>query len=143
MIRRTTPFVIPAEKAADTYCIFVLGASAAMGNPEPAYSIGRMLEIMLGSAYPDIRFEVINAAITAINSHIVVRIAGDCADLSPDMFIVYLGNNEVIGPYGPGTVFSSFQKSRSAIRTSMAVRRMRTGQWLSGLRSPRPCANTF
>jgi tetratricopeptide (TPR) repeat protein len=38
---------------------------------------------------------VVNAAITAINSHIVVRIAGDCADLSPDLFIVYLGKTLV------------------------------------------------
>jgi len=136
MIRRPTPFVLPAGKSADAYRVFVLGASAAMGDPEPAYSIGRMLEVMLESAYPDVPFEVVNAAITAINSHVVVGIARDCADLSPDLVIVYLGNNEVIGPYGPGTVFSAFLRSRPAIRASMAARRTRASQWLGRLRAP-------
>ena len=34
-----------------------------------------------------------------------VEIARDCAAHEPDLFVVYMGNNEVIGPFGPGTVF--------------------------------------
>jgi tetratricopeptide (TPR) repeat protein len=44
------------------------------------------------------------------------------------VFIVYLGNNEVIGPYGPGTVFSPFSPSLTLIRASAAARATRTGQ---------------
>ena len=35
---------------------------------------------------------------TAIDSHVTVEIARDCTAHQPDLFIVYLGNNEVVGP---------------------------------------------
>lgn len=116
------------HKAPGTYRIFILGGSAAMGYPDPAYSFGRVLEIMLEEAYPETDFEVFNAAMTAINSHVVRLIADDCADLAPDLFVVYLGNNEVVGPYGPGTAFAGFSPSRGAIAVSLWVKTLRLGQ---------------
>jgi len=35
-----------------------------------------------------------------------LEIAKDCAHHQADLFILYLGNNEVVGPYGAGTVFT-------------------------------------
>jgi len=58
----------------------------------------------------------------------VRSLAADCAGLQPDLFVVYEGNNEVIGPYGPGTVFSPFLGSARAIRLVQAIRSTRTGQ---------------
>ena len=92
-----------SAKPAGTIRIFVLGSSAAFGVPDPSFSFGRILEVMLGQRYPDVKFEVVNAAMAAINSHVVLDIARDCATHEPDLFVVYMGNNEVIGPYGPGT----------------------------------------
>jgi len=109
----------------------VLGSSAAMGDPEPAFSLARQLDLLLREAYPEIHFEVVNAGITAINSHVVRALVGDCAKLQPDLFIVYEGNNEVIGPYGPGTVFSPFLGSSAAIRAGQAIKSTRTGQLLA------------
>ncbi len=133
LIRRPQAFRLAEKKPADTCRIFVLGSSAAMGDPEASFSLARMLEVMLRDAFPDKKFEVINAAITAVNSHVVREIAADCARLEPDFFIVYEGNNEVIGPYGPGTVFTPFLQSPTAIRLSIALRQTRTGQWLGSL----------
>src|SRR3954469_25092089 len=66
LVRRPQPFRIALPKPKNTYRIFVLGSSAAMGDPEPAFSVGRMVEMFLRDAYPSVHFEVVNAAITAI-----------------------------------------------------------------------------
>ncbi len=128
--RNPIPTILSAEKPEGAYRIFVLGGSAAKGTPESAFSFARILEVMLNQRYPGTRFEVINTAVTAINSHVVLSIIGDCADFDSDMYIVYLGNNEVIGPYGPGTVFRGYNPSRGAIRASIFLRSTRTGQLL-------------
>lgn len=131
LIRRPQSIRLQNPKPAATYRIFVLGSSAAMGDPEPAFSLARQLERLLRDAYPQIHFEVVNAGITAINSHVVRALARDCAKLEPDLFIVYEGNNEVIGPFGPGTVFSPFLGSAGAIRAGQIVKSTRTGQLLA------------
>jgi tetratricopeptide (TPR) repeat protein len=110
--------------------VFVLGESAAMGTPEPCYNFGRILEVMLRRRYPGRRFEVVNAAITAINSYVIREIARDCAEHQPDLFVVYMGNNEVIGPYGPGTVFQSWSPGLGLIRANIWLRSTRIGQLL-------------
>jgi hypothetical protein len=58
---------------------------------------------MLHDKYPGLTFEVHTAAMVAINSHAIREIAADCAEHDPDLFILYMGNNEVVGPFGPGT----------------------------------------
>ena len=67
---------------------------------------------------------------TAINSHVVLEIARDCAAHQPDLFVVYMGNNEVIGPYGPGTVFQQWSPSRKLIRANVWLKSTRVGQLL-------------
>ncbi len=133
LVRRPQAFRLPEKKPPGTYRIFVLGGSAAMGDPETSFSMSRTLEAMLRQAYPQRQCTVINAAITAINSHVVRAIAADCADLEPDLFIVYVGNNEVIGPFGPAAVLAPFLRSPTAIRLSVDLKRSRTGQLLGAL----------
>ena len=133
LARKSEPFIFPADKSDDTYRIFVLGASAAQGTPDAAFSFGRLLQVMLRDKYPGVNFEVINTAMTAINSHVVLEIAKDGTRHQADMFIVYMGNNEVVGPYGPGTVFSRFSSSLSLIRAGIALKATRLGQLLTNL----------
>jgi tetratricopeptide (TPR) repeat protein len=133
LIRRFCPFVFYADKPLNTYRIFVLGSSAAMGAPEPTYNFGRILEAMLNNKYPQTNFEVINVATTAINSHVILPIAKDCARHQPDLFVLYAGNNEVVGPYSIGTIFAPISPSLSAIRASIAIKSTRTGQLLDTL----------
>jgi len=129
LARDPIPFSVPAVKSAGTCRIFVLGESAAQGFPEPAFGVARLLEALLRDQYPATRFEVINTAITAINSHAIIDIARECAGLEADVFVVYAGNNEVVGPYGAGTVFDSLGP-HFLIRTKIAARSTRTGQLL-------------
>ena len=131
LARTPVPSFVSA-KPAGTVRIFVLGSSAAQGVPNHSFSFGRILETMLQQRYPDVKFEVINTGMTAINSHVVLEIARDCAAHQPDLFVVYMGNNEVVGPYGPGTVFQQWSPSLKFIRANTWVKSMRIGQLLDG-----------
>ena len=109
MIKTPQAYAIPAEKARGTYRIFVLGESAAMGDPDPAYAFSRYLEVMLRQRFPCMKFEVVNTGSVAINSHVLLPIARGLARNSVRiLFIIYSGNNEVVGPYGPGTALTIF-----------------------------------
>lgn len=134
LARSPQPLVMPAAKEPGTLRVFVLGESAAMGDPEPAFGFPRLLETLLRDAMPGKKIEVINAAVTAINSHAIRGIARDCADKQGDWWIIYMGNNEVVGPFGAGTVFSDQTPSLGVIRASLAAKSTRTGQLLDALR---------
>ena len=132
MARTAYPMMLPKVKPPGTKRIFVFGESAAYGDPEPEFSMSRILEALLEGRHPDRNFEVINTAMTAINSHVIVPIARDCAPLQGDFWVIYMGNNEVVGPYGSGTVFGSRSPSLPVVRASIALRGSRTGQLLEG-----------
>ena len=133
LVRHPMTIAMPKVKKEGTYRVFVLGESAAMGFPDSTASFARILEVMLREAYPDTRFEIINTSVTAINSHVVRTIAQECAQHQPDLFIVHLGNNEVVGPYGVAGVLGSYSPSLSAVRASMWVKRTRVGQLLGSI----------
>jgi tetratricopeptide (TPR) repeat protein len=137
MIKTPQMYAIPAVKAPHTFRIFVLGESAAMGDPEPAYGFSRYLEVMLREQFPSENFEVINTGIVAINSHVLVRIAKGLAAYQPDLFVIYAGNNEVVGPYGPGTVLTTSAMSLPVIRSSIFLRSSRIGQLVGRVAQPK------
>lgn len=123
-------FRLPREKPAGTTRIFVLGESAAMGVPEPAFGLAPQLQAQLRAVRPGEKVEVFNLAVTAINSHVVRDIAAQAVDFDPDLFVIYMGNNEVVGPYGPSSVVTAGMPPRWLIRTSLALRTSCTGQLL-------------
>lgn len=137
MIKTPQVYAIPKNKAPQTYRIFVLGESAAMGDPDPAYGFSRYLEVMLRQRYPEKHFEVVNTGSVAINSHVLLPIAQGLADQKPDLFIIYSGNNEVVGPYGPGTALTSSGMWMPFIRSSIYYHETRIGQLLTTLGSPK------
>lgn len=129
--RMPAPLRIPAHKSPGTYRIFILGESAAMGDPEPAFGVGRYLEVMLRERFPKAKFEVVNVAMTAINSHAILPIAIDCARQDGDLWIVYIGNNEMVGPFGAATVFGSQAPPWQLVRLNLAIQQLRLGQLLA------------
>jgi len=131
--RESNPYIFPEDKSDNTYRIFVMGASAAAGTPDGAFCFGRILQVMLRQQYPQVNFEVITTAMPAINSHVVLQISKDCRHHQPDLFIVYMGNNEVVGPYGAGSVFAPLSGSLSFIRFDMALKATKIGQVLTNL----------
>ena len=133
LARGLGPIRMPVHKAAGTYRIFILGESAAVGDPEPAYGAGRYLEALLGARYPETHFEIINTGITAIDSHVILPIARDCARHQGDLWIIYMGNNEMVGPFGAATVFGAKAPPLAWVRFSLAIQKTCLGQLLLNL----------
>jgi len=133
LARQPRSFAYPKTKPAKTFRIFVLGASAAQGDPEPSYGFSQILKVLLRERFPAINFEVINTAITAINSHVVLPIAKDVSQHQADMAIIYLGNNEVVGPFGAGTIFSPLAPNLTLIRAGLQLKATRIGQLINRL----------
>lgn len=131
--RTPQPLAIPTRRDPGSLRVLVLGESAAMGDPEPAYGFPRALECLLESRFPGRKVEVVNAAMTAINSHVIRDIARDCTALDADVWVVYMGNNEVTGPFGPGTVFGRQSPPAGLVRAGLWLQRTRTGQWFGQL----------
>jgi tetratricopeptide (TPR) repeat protein len=123
----------PVPKPPGEFRVFLLGESAALGDPIPEFGLARMIEVLLQDAMPDRRVRVINSAITAINSHVILEISREIIRYEPDAVVVYMGNNEVVGPFGPGTVFPAVAESPRLIRVISLARSTRTGQAIEAL----------
>ncbi len=126
-------FRIRKHKEPGTVRVFVLGESAAQGIPDPDFGFAAQLRAQLKARFPRTAFEVFNMGITAIDSHVVYRVVRQVADFEPDLFVIYMGNNEVVGPYGPGCAYLSSSPPVWIIRSSVWVRSTRTGQLLTRL----------
>jgi tetratricopeptide (TPR) repeat protein len=132
MARLPESISFPRVKPAGTVRIFVFGESAAFGDPQPGFGLPRMLQAMLEARHPGVKFEVINAAMTGINSYAIVPIARDCAGAGGDIWVIYMGNNEVVGPFGAGSIFGLPAAPLAVIRASLELKTTRIGQ-LGGL----------
>jgi tetratricopeptide (TPR) repeat protein len=130
--RNPGPVRMLGHKPAGIFRIFIFGESAAMGDPEPAYGASRYMETLLRERFPEAKFEVINTAFTAINSHVILPIACECARREGDLWIIYMGNNEMVGPFGAATVFGVKAPPLLFVRISVAIQKLRIGQLLMG-----------
>ncbi len=131
--RNPGPTRFPVHKAPGTFRIFILGESAAMGDPAQSFAPYRYLEMLLREKFPDRKFEVINVAFTAINSNVILPIARECATHEGDLWIIYMGNNEMVGPFGAATVFGRRAAPLPYVRLVTQLQRLRAGQWLVSL----------
>ena len=95
-------FLVEKDKAPGVFRIFAFGGSAIYGT----YSPPRLLDVMLDVAYPDMDTEVFNAACPGMNSHVMAPAAQAAEALQPDCYVIYMGNNEATGPYGPSTALA-------------------------------------
>lgn len=130
LTRYPHPFTIPAVKPADTLRIFVLGESAAMGDPDFKFGLPRLLEVLLRERFSTRHIEVVNTAMVAINSHVILPIARDCARRQGDLWVIYMGNNEIIGPFGSASVFGARAPALPVVRAEIGLKTTRLGQLL-------------
>ena len=131
MARIPDPVVMPATKAPGTCRIFIFGESAALGDPRPNYGAGCYLEVLLAERFPQAKFEIVNTGITAINSHVILPIARECSRQAGDVWVVYMGNNEMVGPFGAATVFGLQAPPIWLVKTELQLKRLRLVQWLT------------
>jgi len=133
MFRLPYSFAIPAGKTPRTYRIIVIGESAAQGVPDPSYGFARYLDVMLRDRFPSVAFEVINTSVSSINSHVLLPMARSLAHRHADLFVLYIGNNEVVGPFGPETTLTPRMSSLRLIRAGIFLRSTRLGQLMAGV----------
>ncbi len=122
---------VPERASGKTLRIVVFGESAALGDPEPAFGMSRFLEALLEARYPGRPIEVINTAITALNSYAIREAARDSRRLQADFWLIYAGNNEVIGPFGPASVGAGGLPGLTTVRLGLRLRQTAFGQWLT------------
>lgn len=110
------------EKPEGTFRIFVMGSSTVLGFPYgDNLMFSRILHLRLKEAFPDKTFEVVNTAITAINSFTLADYAKQVARHQPDAVLVYAGHNEFYGAFGVG---SNEGRSGSSTITRMHLKLM-------------------
>ncbi len=89
------------EKTPNTFRIFVLGGSTALGFPYMNNgAFPQMLKYRLQRQYPDLNIEMINLSMTAINSYAVFDLAKEVTKYEPDAVLLYAGQNEYHGTLG-------------------------------------------
>ena len=121
------------EKAPNTFRIFVFGASTAVGYPYLHNgSFHRWLQYRLNCTFPDKRIEVINLALTAVNSYTVWDFAHQLPDYQPDAVLIYAGHNEYYGALGVGST-SAIGSTPALVRLVLYLREYRTVQWLTSV----------
>lgn len=101
-------FSIPKTKEPGTCRIIVLGGSAAFGHPTPAYGFHEILKVMLKNGAPELNIELYNLACPILNAYVMREVAEVSKAINPDLFIVYMGNNEYDGPFGPAWHSNTF-----------------------------------
>ena len=121
------------ERDPDLVRVFILGGSAALGFPHKNHGLDRLLATQLTAALPSRDIEVINTAMTSVNSHVVYAVANSIPDDSADFAVILMGNNEVVGPYGPGTLKQNFLANINLIRGIQTLKRTRIWQALDSL----------
>ncbi len=121
------------ERGPDLLRVYVLGGSAAQGFPHKNHGFDRLLAVQLRAALPSRKIEVINTAMTSVNSHVIYAVAKSIPENSADFAVILMGNNEVVGPYGPGTFNQNFLANITLIRGIQALKRTRIWQALDSL----------
>jgi tetratricopeptide (TPR) repeat protein len=121
------------ERRPELIRVFILGGSAALGFPHKNHGLDRLLATQLKAAFPSREIEVINTAMTSVNSHVVYAVTKSIPDDSADFAVILMGNNEVVGPYGPATLNRNFLANISLIRGIQALKRTRTWQALASI----------
>ena len=113
------PHFFLRDKPDNGYRIFVQGGSTAAGYPYGlGASLAGMLEGRVRASQPTRYVEVINTAMSAVNSYMLLDFADEIIAQSPDAVLIYAGHNEYLGILGVG---SNFVVAGSSFTTRMAL----------------------
>lgn len=117
-----------AEKPKDGLRLFVQGGSTAAGFPYGfGASIAGMLDYRLKQSYPNREVEVINTALSAVNSYTLLDFADEIIEQKPDAVLIYAGHNEFLGIMGVGSTYSAYS-SRGANLMFLKLKNLRLFQ---------------
>lgn len=113
------PHFFLRDKPDNGYRIFVQGGSTAAGYPYGlGASIAGMLDNRIRASHPTRYVEVVNTAMSAVNSYTLLDFADEIIAQSPDTVLIYAGHNEYLGILGVG---SNFVVAGSSLTTRIAL----------------------
>lgn len=116
------------EKSNKSYRIFVLGESTARGYPYINNgSFHRMLKYRLDRTFPDKNIQIINLAITGINSYTLLDFTDEIIQMNPDAILIYAGHNEFYGAFGVSSN-QSLGFSRSIVKEVIRLKKFKVVQ---------------
>ena len=101
------PHFFLKDKPQNGVRMFVQGGSTAAGYPYGlGASIAGMLEHRLRASLPGKHVEVVNTALSAVNSYTLLDFADEIIAQQPDAILIYAGHNEYLGLLGSGSRFA-------------------------------------
>lgn len=116
------------HKPDDVFRIFVMGSSDVAGFPyENNLMFSRILNEQLRDAYPNKKIEMVNTALTAINSFTLADFMPQILEQQPDAILLYAGHNEFYGAFGVGSN-EAFFHSPALIRMHLKLMNYRIYQ---------------
>jgi lysophospholipase L1-like esterase len=96
------------QKPDGTFRVFALGGSTTAGFQYSFYyGFPDRLQDRLEAYIPDLRVEVINLGMTAVNSYTLWDLKDHLLPLEPDAIVIYAGHNEYYGAFGAGSTMYS------------------------------------
>ena len=133
MIPQLYPQKFPVAKAQNTLRVFLLGGSTMAGFPYQLNArINHLLQDRLETYFPGHRFQVINFAMSAVNSFTVLDFSEEITKYDPDLVIIYMGHNEFYGAFGVGSAEKIGSKA-GWIRFYLKLQKIRTFQLIRQL----------
>lgn len=109
------------EKPENTFRIFVMGSSTVYGFPyDGNLMFSRILNQQLEEAFTEKSIEVVNTAITAINSYTLLDFTDQILAHEPDAILIYAGHNEFYGAFGVGSN-ETMSRNRNLTRLHIAL----------------------
>ena len=95
-----------AHKPDNAVRLVVQGGSSAAGFPYGfGGSLTGMLEQRLRRSFPEREVEVINTAMSAVNTYTLLDFADEIIEQQPDAVLIYAGHNEYLGILGVGSAY--------------------------------------
>ena len=120
-------------KKENSFRVFVMGGSSAAGFPySPNGAFSRYIRKRLELLYPQKNIEVVNNAMSAINSYALRDMIPGVLEMQPDLIIIYAGHNEYYGALGVGSV-ETLGDTRFLVNTVIWLNRFKTFELLRGL----------
>jgi len=118
------------NKGKNTFRVFVMGGSSAAGFP---YTINgafsRYIKMYLEKRNPEFNIEVINIAMTAVNTYTLKDLFPGVIEQKPDLILMYTGHNEYYGALGVGSA-AQFGFSNQLVGLFLKLQKIKVVQLL-------------
>ena len=115
-----------AEKPKDVFRIFVMGGSTAAGFPYGNNMMfSRILQKQLEETYTEQKFEIVNVAMSAINSYTLLDLIDEVLEQNPNLILIYAGHNEYYGALGVASV-ESMGNQRWLIKSYLSLQNFKS-----------------